>query len=192
MVTDAVPAAVVDVLEQMSDADREAFLLLLKKLRQVNNDLQQLSEQDRALMRDIGERNQSLFALLNQRTASERSDPQYAHSDVSPAILQSEFYLYMREILLREWCARGGSLEDAVLHAFQQKWLPEELKDDANCQKVFARYQRDIETANAFRKSVEDAEVVMQNKKMAVGLAWFTTLYKLNALIEQGVDLSAG
>jgi len=182
---------VVNVLEQMSEVDREAFLLLLSKLRRVNNDPEQLSTEDKALMRDIGQRNSALMQLLSPTQPATPESPRYAHSEVSTAILKSEFYLFVREHLLAEWCVHGGSLEDAVLHAFQQKWLPEMLKDADECQKVFARFQRDIEAANAFRKSVQNGEAIVEDKKMAVGLAWFTTLFKLHQLIEQGVDLSA-
>ena len=189
--TTAVPASVVNVVEQMSEVDREAFLLLLNKLRRVNNDPEQLTAEDKALMRDIGQRNKELMQLLNPTQEPGAEAPRYAHSEVSTAFLKTEFYLFVREQLLAEWCVHGGSLEDAVLHAFQQKWVPEILKDEIECQKIFARHQRDIEAANAFRKSVQDGEAIVEDKKMAVGLAWFTTLFKLHQLIERGVDLSA-
>lgn len=184
----AVPATVVNVLEQMSEDDRKSFLVLLKKLNQIGNDLAQLSTADQQLMRDIGARNKDLFALLN--TEAKEVQTSYAASEINPSFLKTEFYLFVREHLFKEWCARGGTLEDAVLHAFQQKWLPEELKQTDVCERVYRQYQREIDQVNAFRKEIQGSDSISQDKLMAVGLAWFTTLYKLHQLIGQGIDLA--
>lgn len=107
---------------------------------------------------------------------------------INSAFLQTEFVAYVREVLNRDWCARGGTLQDAVLHAFEQKWLPDELRDEATCANLYRRYQRDIDQANGFRQGLAGNQTLAGDKRMAVGLAWFTTVYKMNQLLLQGID----
>jgi hypothetical protein len=185
-----VPAAVVNVIERMSEADRSAFLQLLQKLRALGNDPEKLDPADRALMRELGQRNRALLTLLDAPPAVRANEPaNYSASEVSPAVLKTEFYLYLREQLQQEWCTHGGSLEDAVLHAFEQQWLPDELRDEARCRQLYAQYQRELEPLALLRKAAETDAALTSDRRVALGLAWFATLYKVRALVRQGVDL---
>lgn len=107
---------------------------------------------------------------------------------ISAAFLQTEFVAFVREVLNRDWCARGGTLQDAVLHTFEQKWLPDELRDEQICAQLYRRYQRDIDQANGFRQGLAGNQQLVGDKRMAVGLAWFTTIYKMHQLLAQGID----
>lgn len=163
---------------------------LIARLQQAG-DPEKLSEEERQELAEMANR----FAGRSEAAAKTARAPRREPAPVTPVIqpinsafLQTEFVAYVREVLNRDWCARGGTLQDAVLHAFEQKWLPDELRNEETCAQLYRRYQRDIDQANGFRQGLAGNQTLAGDKRMAVGLAWFTTVYKMNQLLLQGID----
>ncbi len=178
-----------DWLASLPTREREHYEALVRLLQQVG-DPEKLSADDRQELAKMAERFTGERASVSVRApapvAARTSAP--TMQPISAAFLQTEFVAFVREVLNRDWCARGGTLQDAVLHAFEQKWLPDELRDEAACAQLYRRYQRDIDQANGFRQGLPGNESLAGDKRMAVGLAWFTTVYKMHQLLMQGVD----
>lgn len=185
-------------LATLPDTEQQHYQNVIARLQQVG-DPEKLMPDERQELAQMADR----FAAANaaavpQRSpaaaAVERLNRQVAKGatptmqPISAAFLQTEFVAFVREVLNRDWCARGGTLQDAVLHSFEQKWLPDELRDEAFCAQLYRRYQRDIDQANGFRQGLAGNKELVGDKRMAVGLAWFTTIYKMHQLLSQGID----
>lgn len=182
-------------------AEQHDYQALISRLQQVG-DPEKLSPQERAALADMATRFAAAGGAaairppspaaaaathLNRSTATPAASAPHIQP-ISAAFLQTEFVAFVREVLNRDWCTRGGTLQDAVLHAFEQKWLPDELRDEATCGQLYRRYQRDIDQANGFRQGLAGNKELVGDKRMAVGLAWFTTIYKMHQLLAQGID----
>ena len=192
-----------DWLASLPAEETQHYQALIAKLQQIG-DPEKLSADERQELADMANR----FALAGGGAAPTRSAAAEAAAKlnrplptaampntaaptlqpISAAFLQTEFVAFVREVLNRDWCARGGTLQDAVLHTFEQKWLPDELRDEPTCAQLYRRYQRDIDQANGFRQGLAGNQKLVGDKRMAVGLAWFTTIYKMHQLLAQGID----
>lgn len=177
--------------------EQQHYQALVARLQQVG-DPEKLSVEERQELAEMANRyagNGTSAQSSNHAHNTPRQTPASAPMGAAPvmqpissAFLQTEFVAFVREVLNRDWCARGGTLQDAVLHTYEQKWLPDELRDEAVCAQLYRRYQRDIDQANGFRQGLSGNKELVGDKRMAVGLAWFTTVYKMHQLLLQGVD----
>ena len=187
-----------DWLAGLPTTEQQHYQNLIGRLQQLG-DPEKLSADERQELADMANR----FAAAGGSATPARSAAADAVSKlnrpvptaaapaiqpISAAFLQTEFVAFVREVLNRDWCARGGTLQDAVLHTFEQKWLPDELRDEQICAQLYRRYQRDIDQANGFRQGLAGNQQLVGDKRMAVGLAWFTTIYKMHQLLAQGID----
>lgn len=192
-----------DWLARLPAAEQQDYQALIARLQQVG-DPEKLSPQERAALAEMADRYAAAGGTTKAAPAPaaaaaarlNRAAPAPVTSapispgiqPISAAFLQTEFVAFVREVLNRDWCARGGTLQDAVLHTFEQKWLPDELRDEQMCAQLYRRYQRDIDQANGFRQGLPGNQPLAGDKRMAVGLAWFTTIYKMHQLLLQGID----
>lgn len=187
-----------DWLANLPVDEQQEYRDLIARLQQVG-DPEKLTAAERQALATMADRfagrSRDPAAVLERKSARASAQPVAASDTTAPvmqpisaAFLQTEFVAFVREVLNRDWCARGGTLQDAVLHAFEQKWLPDELRDEAVCAQLYRRYQRDIDQANGFRQGLAGNKELVGDKRMALGLAWFTTIYKMNQLLLQGVD----
>lgn len=181
-------------LTTLPSADQQHYQHLIGRLQEVG-DPEKLSEDERQDLAEMANRfagQQRDGARVARRAERKPAAPVPTGAPVmqpiSAAFLQTEFVAFVREVLNRDWCARGGTLQDAVLHSFEQKWLPDELRDEAVCAELYRRYQRDIGQANGFRQGLAGNQKLVGDKRMALGLAWFTTIYKMHQLLSQGID----
>ncbi len=107
------------------------------------------------------------------------------------AILRDALILQVIEILRRDLCSGGVSLADAVIYAYGQKWVADELRTPEGCAQFYARFQREIDSINAGRIAVEGEAAVRADKMKAVGIAWFASIFRLQKLLADGVDLDS-
>jgi hypothetical protein len=193
-----------DWLSRLPAAEQQDYQALVARLQEVG-DPEKLNPQERAALAEMANRYAAAGGAVIGGSAVgatpspaavaaarlNRAAPVTAAPGIQPisaAFLQTEFVAFVREVLNRDWCARGGTLQDAVLHSFEQKWLPDELRDEPTCAQLYRRYQRDIDQANGFRQGLAGNQQLVGDKRMAVGLAWFTTIYKMHQLLLQGID----
>ena len=191
-----------DWLARLPAAEQQDYQALIARLQEVG-DPEKLSPQERAALAEMANRYAAAGGAPTGASATAAPSPAAAAAarlnrapppvtptiqPISAAFLQTEFVAFVREVLNRDWCARGGTLQDAVLHTFEQKWLPDELRDEQTCAQLYRRYQRDIDQANGFRQGLPGNQPLVGDKRMAVCLAWFTTIYKMHQLLLQGVD----
>ena len=102
--------------------------------------------------------------------------------------MDTEFGAYMIDHINESLCQGGASTADAIRYAFHNRWMPEKLKNRDICEDLFYRYYDDIEAAN---KGIQDNSPSHANNDtvVAVGLAWFTNLYRCYQLVEAEGDI---
>lgn len=188
-----------NLLALLTQDEQAAVTGVLQKLKNRANNVEQLDPEDKVLLANLARKYaDELQAEAVEPEPEETTPADTAHHGsgnmhktlVSSAFMQTAFAAFMREQLELFWCSSGASLTDAIRHAFANKWLPDELKLDLPCERIYGQYQRDIDAANAFRLAVQNDAIIAKDKRMAVGLAWFSYLYRMQQLLEQDVDLN--
>lgn len=193
--------SLVQWLATLAPAEQALFQQLQARLTELGSDASLLNADERAQLQSLATRYAASLGADetvagDAQTDQDESDEiaadvelQYAKAKVSPALMRTPFAGFVRSTLLAELCKHGGQLSDAIVHAFNTKWLPESLRDSAVCARVYQQYQADIDTANAFREAVPVAKDLSGDKVLAVGLAWFSYVFRMHELIVQGLDL---
>lgn len=167
------------MLEKLSDEDKLIFSQLAENLNKVDGDVTKLSDKEMALIKKMEEKYEDKLSgfteltdpVLNQD--EDASGSSYSEND----LLNSGFAEFSRKILSRDLKEQFPKEEDAIKFAFQNKWLPQDFKEDESANKIFLEFEQDISEANQWR---EDVVGIDADKKMAVGMTWFMMIYQLH------------
>ena len=157
------------MIAQLSAEDKGVFEKLAIKLEEVDGDISKLTKDELAIISDM----ESKYA---ERLSEISIEPTEAAAQEQP-LLETSFGAYVRQLLARDLKEQFPQEEDAVRFAFQNKWVPQDLKEAKQAQKVFDDYQQDICEANQWREEVVGVE---SDKSLAVGLTWFMVVFQLN------------
>jgi len=186
------------LIELLCDEDKIAFKDLLAKIKQYKGDFSLLTEQENIQLAELVAKYHIEEEQVNEVVESSAQFESEAfsaaeidetnYSKVSPVAEMdnpgtNEFAVYVLGIINDSLCHGGASREDAVRYAFHNKWLPDELKDRDKCEEVFYRYIDDIEIMNQ-NIDQHTKSSASQDAILAVGLAWFATLYQCYQLVE--------
>ncbi len=167
----------------LSEQDLFAFEQLNQKLMDAKGDLTALSDADLSLIEQMEQK----YGDQIRDTAVEHADEVIKEShfkaqqiikDEFP-LLKTEFAEYVKDLLFRELSERFTSLEEMVAFAFNQKWIPQELKNPDVCETLYERFFSDINSANEWRSKMQGGSENIDNKTLAVGLTWFMYIYQL-------------
>jgi len=158
------------MMSHLSDEDRAIFAELAERLSRVNGDVEKLTEEDLQLISAMEQKYGDKIRESHQSSSADKS----AEEDT---ILETPFAQHVRQILARDLVNEIPMEEDAVKFVFENKWLPIDCQDDELVDDLFKRYEDDIKLCNKWR---EDLVAIEEDKKMALGLAWFMVIYKLN------------
>ena len=160
------------VLEQMtrllSPEDRRAFEALSIRLSEVKGDIAKLSQEDKDLIGSM------------ERKYGEQIKDTHAEATKSldeDTLFSQPFAQHVRQILARDLGNEHPQEEEAVAFAFSTKWLPLECQREELAANWFSRFEDDIRELNNWRDELVN---VNEDKKMAVGLAWFMVIFQLN------------
>lgn len=159
------------MISKLSDEDKKSFAQLASKLKEVDGDTSKLSEDELKLISEMEKKYAGQFDDIDLPQEID------AAQSTSEDILNTPFASYSRQILARDLKVQFPKEEDAVKFAFQNKWLPNEFKENASSEQLFEEYKQDICDANQWREEVVGVE---SDKRMAVGLTWFMVIFKLN------------
>jgi len=163
------------MIEQLSGEDKKSFSQLAERLKQVAGDISKLSKNERDLISDMEIKYADKLGGIDTSIEPEiEIDTNQSEVD---DILTTGFAAHVRQILARDLKSQFPKEEDAVKFAFQNKWLPDDLKENDSALQLFEDYKQDICAANQWR---EDLVEVESDKCMAVGLTWFMVLFQLN------------
>ncbi|WP_144394860.1 hypothetical protein [Pleionea sediminis] len=100
-------------------------------------------------------------------------------------LLKTEFAQYVKDMLLRELGSQFPDLKSSVSYAFENKWIPQELRNQDVCETLYERFFSDIEKANEWRYQLNGQRTESDNKTMAIGLTWFMYIFQLKQWIEK-------
>jgi len=167
------------LMDLLSDEDRAIFAQLATKLKSVKGDINQLSPSDSQTIQQMEQKYADQFSQLDETTAvSELGESQIKQDSVDMVdLLQTPFAEKVRQLLVRDLKDNFPKEADAAQFAFNNKWLPVDLKDPTEIEKIFNEFKQDISEANHWR---EDLVGIDSDKTMAVGLTWFMVIFQLN------------
>ncbi|MCP3674402.1 MAG: hypothetical protein GY829_08020 [Gammaproteobacteria bacterium] len=183
------------LLSDLSESERLTFESLLSKLELVNGDIKALSEEEQLQLAELAsahaDNRNDHYIQSENISAAETSEKQTATiSKVSETMrpMETEFGAYMIDNINESLCQGGASTTDAIRYAFHNRWMPDKLKNRDICEDLFYRYYDDIEAAN---KGIQENSPSNANNDtvVAVGLAWFTNLYRCYQLVEAEGDI---
>ncbi|PCJ48837.1 MAG: hypothetical protein COA74_07575 [Gammaproteobacteria bacterium] len=181
------------LIAELSDEERPVFEDLLSRLVELDGNLDGLSDQDKQSLSGLAARHQVSSDLANQETlqadvvsAAETSTQETSIvSNVTETLrpMETEFGAYLLDNINEHLCQSGASTADAVRYAFHNRWMPENLKNRDVCENLYYRFIDDIDEAN---RSLKEQSPSKANNDIvvAVGLAWFTNLYRCYQLVE--------
>ncbi|NVK89461.1 MAG: hypothetical protein HWE13_15090 [Gammaproteobacteria bacterium] len=185
-------------LEQLKDLltaeDLVLFSQLTERLMAVNGDFNQLTEQERQLIVKMEQkygdpiRNETLNSdteqLAQQVEQEVAAKPATEVVQDNHRLLKTEFAGYVKDMLLRELGGQFSDLKSAVNFAYEQKWLPAELKNPDVCETLYERFFSDIEQANQWRLELQGEKADLNNKPLAIGLTWFMYIFQLKQWVD--------
>lgn len=163
------------MLTVMSEEDRIMFDQLSKRLSQVNGDISQLSKDDLLFIQSMEKKYGSQIDSAHKQSLS--SESLSKHSTLSADFLEMPFSKHVRQVLARHLGSQFPQEEEAVSYAFENRWIPNELKAQELIDELFSKFELDIYEANQWREDIIPTE---SDKKMAVGIAWFSVIYQLH------------
>jgi len=165
------------MLDQLSETDRLVFNRLAEKLKLAKGDIGLLSQED---IKTIRAMETKYASKISQAMSVETSvQPPSIETDTSAEfeLLATPFAQYVRQLLARDLGSDFPSEEDAVIYAFENKWLPIDCQDDELALKFYQRFEADILDANQWRSGYSE---VKKDAKMSLGLAWFMVVFQLH------------
>ena len=184
-------------ISKMSPDDQADFESLLTSIKSVKGDLSALSDEDAALLKRLSDTyntdtESELSGSVDGMTANINDpveEPVVHEFNDELTTLSSEFGQFVINTIDEYLCEGGASRADAIRYAFYNKFIPERLKDADYCETLFYRYEDEI------KSSIESIEEKAENKPsrsalVAVGLAWFTFIYRAHQEIEARGDLA--
>ncbi len=184
---------------QLPESQQQEFFTLVKRLQQLG-DVSKLDSDERERLLDFanafaGQQQPSITRREHTTTVDHAATVDHPptsperNTPVSTQFLRTPFVALVKDTLNAELCRHGGSLADAIGYAFRHKWLPEQWKDAQFCEQLFLKYKMEIESHNAWRADLEAVHKINEDKRLAVGLAWFNTIFRLQQLLDDGLDL---
>lgn len=189
---------------QLAVTDQLLLDRLLASLQAVGGELSALPAEDLRSLQELARRYADLPAPVapgrQPPLEADAPDPESANGEsasapprlqANAAILRDPLILQVIEILRRDLCSGGVSLADAVIYAYGQKWVADELRAPETCAQFYTRFQREIDSINAGRIAIEGEDAVRADKMKAVGVAWFASIFRLQKLLADGVDLDS-
>ncbi|TQV71376.1 hypothetical protein FLL45_19665 [Aliikangiella marina] len=156
-----------EMLVLLSEEDRAAFEQLAQKMKQVNGDVSLLSVEDRQMIQLM----EAKYGEQINQTHNKAN--QFENFD----ILELPFAQHVRQLLARDLGEKYPTEEDAVRFAFENKWLPVDCQDQNLVAELYERFGEDIKEMNQWRNEMVETQ---SDPKMALGLAWFMIIFKLN------------
>jgi|GEM_PF-1871014 len=179
----------------LSQDDLIEFERLTTRMAEVKGDFTQLTDKELSLIAKMEQkygdpiRDETLQTdpskIAEEVTESGLdTDSQQVVKDEFP-LLNTEFAGYVKDMLLRELGQRFPDLKSAVNFAFENKWLPDELKNPDVCETLFERFFSDIERANQWRKELQGQEADLSNKPLSIGLTWFMYIFQLKQSVDR-------
>ena len=161
------------MIAQLSDEDKVIFSQLAEKLNETDGDISQLSEEELSIISRMESKYSDKLSQIPIVDTSSNINEQ-------GSLLATTFASFVRQLLARDLKEQFPNEEDAVKFAFQNKWIPQEIKNKSSAVKIFADYEKDICDANQWREEVVGIE---SDKSMAVGMTWFMVVYQLNEML---------
>ena len=158
------------MIAQLSDEDKVIFSQLAEKLNRIDGDITQLSDEEMSII----SRMESKYSDKLSQVSTVDTNPNANEQD---GLLSTTFASFVRQLLARDLKERFPNEEDAVRFAFQNKWIPEEIKNVESAGKIFTDYEKDICDANQWR---EDVVGIESDKSLAIGMTWFMVVFQLN------------
>jgi len=166
------------MVEILSDEDKLIFSQLAEKLNTVNGDISKLSKSELEIISKMENKYaDKLSEFVPDASLDGKGDHLENSTSQSSDLLLSSFASHARQILARDLKSQFPNEEDAVRFAFQNKWLPDDFKENDSALQLFEDYKQDICEANQWREEVVGIE---SDKRMAVGLTWFMVIFQLN------------
>ncbi|WP_444998052.1 hypothetical protein [Aliikangiella sp. IMCC44359] len=156
------------MLEQLSDEDKQVFAQLSQSLKDCGGDIARLSEKERLVIKQMEDKYGDKIKATHQ---------QYEETEEEFDILDMPFAQNARQILARDLGDKFPQEEEAIAFVFENKWMPLECQKQELVGELFNRFEQDIYEINRWREELVD---IHSDKKMAVGLAWFMVVFQLN------------
>jgi len=158
------------MIAQLTEEDKVVFSQLAEKLNKAKGDISQLSEEELSIISRMESKYSDKLSQIPIVDTSSNINAQYN-------LLSTAFASFVRQLLAKDLKEQFPNEEDAVRFAFQNKWIPEEIKNTDSANKIFTDYEKDICDANQWREEVVGIE---SDKSMAVGMTWFMVVFQLN------------
>ena len=165
------------MFNQLSEADRSLFNSLAEKLKQAKGNIDLLSQED---METIKLMEKKYASKINQVAFSESLKQSSA---IEPEVidefelLATPFAQHVRQLLARDLGNEFPTEEEAVIYAYENKWLPIDCQNEELALKFFQRFEQDILKANQWRSEFSE---ISKDAKMSLGLAWFMVIFQLH------------
>ena len=180
------------LIAELSERERPVFENLLARLVELKGNLEALSADEQSMLAElVAKHNVSATSTVQNEqfdvlSAAETDTHQAAIiSNVTEELrpMETEFGAYVIDNINEHLCTGGASTADAVRYAFHNRWMPENLKNRDICETLYYRYIDDIDLANHNLKQQSPTQA-NNDIVVAVGLAWFTNLYRCYQLVE--------
>ncbi len=160
------------MLAVMSEDDRIIFEQLSKRLFEAKGDPAQLTQSDLQIIQQMEKKYGHQIDQAHKQSSQSTAQKTQAVVD----FLETPFAQHCRQVLARHLGSQFPQEQDAVAHAFESRWIPEEMKNEVFIEELFEKFEPDIYQANQWR---EDIVPTKTDQKMAVGIAWFSVIYQL-------------
>ena len=167
-------AVLQQMLSHLSDEDKVIFAELSERLSAVDGDISKLQESDLKLIADMEQKYGEQIRASHDNT---NNQPNTSQSPSMEEILDSPFGQHVRQILARDLVNEFPMEGDAVRFVFENKWIPVDCQEESLVETLYQKYEEDIKLCNQWR---DELVAVNEDKKMAVGLAWFMVIFQLN------------
>ena len=184
------------LMAELSETERSTFENLLSRLEELDGNLQDLTEDERAQLAQLSsshsvsqpDNDTEDFDTLSAAVTSEHQTANISSVSETDRPTDTEFGVYIIDSVNESLCQGGASTADAIRYAFHNRWMPEKLKNRDVCEDLYYRFYEDIEQAN---KQIQQHSPSNANNDtvVAVGLAWFTYLYQCYQLVEAEGDI---
>ncbi|MDQ7050352.1 MAG: hypothetical protein Q9M92_12780 [Enterobacterales bacterium] len=173
------------LMKLLSEDDRAIFAQLASKLKDINGDINQLSASELTTIQQMEQKYAEQFSAVNngdvltvQDFSSDQENLQAnSNTPESLDLLQTPFADKVRQLLARDLKDSFPKEAEAAQFAFNNKWLPADLKDPVMVANIFDQFKQDISEANQWREELVGLD---SDKTMAVGLTWFMVIFQLN------------
>jgi hypothetical protein len=183
------------LIAELSEQERPIFENLLARLVELNGNLEGLTADEQAMLAGLVTKHNistdSASTTTQNQIADGVSAAESSHRETSIVSnvteelrpMETEFGAYVIDNINEHLCTGGASTADAVRYAFHNRWMPENLKNRDICETLYYRYIDDIDLANHNLKQQSPTQA-NNDIVVAVGLAWFTNLYRCYQLVE--------